>query len=397
MICKHLFLLFIFLSSSASYGAKETLTFWTSNENVKKAFTQITQKFSQDFQVKVNIVVLTEKLTSQFQTAALSGKGPDIFAWAHDVVGELASTGLLAPTFLNKQQKKNVFQVALDAVTYRNQVYGYPYAVESLALIYNRKLIKNPPQTLKELILLAQTTQDKKKDLYGFLFDINKFFFTFPFLAAHGGRIFAMENGKYNTHKVKLNHSGSLLGLQFLHELVAKNLIPLSINRDIAFQKMLRKKLAMTLDGPWALQDLKRSQISYGVAPLPAFQGKRLKPFVGVHALYINRHSKKQELAREYIENYLLQEKSLLNLYQYDQRPLAHKNALQTLLKNKSIKKDLQGFITNIKNGLPMPNIPQMSAVWSTMNHMIPLYLSGKVTAKKALNLSVEKITHSLQ
>ncbi len=54
------------------------LTIWTSSENVARALQSLTPAFEKDFQEKVTITVLNKDLTTQFKTAAIAGKGPDI-------------------------------------------------------------------------------------------------------------------------------------------------------------------------------------------------------------------------------------------------------------------------------------------------------------------------------
>ena len=77
------------------------LTLWTSSENVARAVRQLTPQFEEEFEVRVDVNILNKDLTTQFKTAAITGKGPDIFCWANDVIGELASSGLIEPIHLS--------------------------------------------------------------------------------------------------------------------------------------------------------------------------------------------------------------------------------------------------------------------------------------------------------
>ncbi len=67
----------------------------------------------------------------------------------------------------------------------------------------------------------------------------------------------------------------------------------------------------MTINGPWAWTNIDKSKINYGVALLPTFKGKPSKPFVGVLSAGINAASPNKELAKEFLENYLLTDEGL--------------------------------------------------------------------------------------
>ena len=85
---KKTFFFIIFLFSFHAFAEKQTIEIWTSSENVAKAINKLTAPFEKKFNAIVKVTVLNKDLTTQFKTAALSKKGPDILCWAHDVVGE---------------------------------------------------------------------------------------------------------------------------------------------------------------------------------------------------------------------------------------------------------------------------------------------------------------------
>ncbi len=67
----------------------------------------------------------------------------------------------------------------------------------------------------------------------------------------------------------------------------------------------------MTINGPWAWSNIDKSKVNYGVTLLPTFKGKPSKPFVGVLSAGINAASPNKELAKEFLENYLLTDQGL--------------------------------------------------------------------------------------
>ena len=327
---KSLLILLLFVTSLQA----AELEVWTSSENVAKAIRSRVEAFKRDFKADVKISVLNKDLTTQFKTAALSAKGPDILCWAHDVVGELAQSGLIEPISMPPELKKSMLPVSIKAFQYKGKVYGYPYDIEAVALFYNKDLLPEPPKTMEELVSFSQELQKKDKTKYGFLYDIANFFFSFPLLSAKGGYVFKLEKDGLNVKDVGLANEGAVYGAEFIRSLVDKGVVPSSTDRSIAFEKMKQGKLAATIDGPWAVKDLKNAGINFGVAPIPSLGGQTPKPFVGTHGFIIRRSSPNKELAKEFIEKYLVTKEGILTLYKEDPRGPSRTDALKILSKS---------------------------------------------------------------
>jgi len=359
---KNFILLTFFLS--LKLAAQTPLTIWTSNESIKKALTPLATKFANDFKHPVEINILNKDLTSQFKTAALTNKGPDIFLWAHDVVGELAESGLLAPIQLPKKLRDQLLPVALEAFSYKGQLYGYPYDLEAVAFFCHKKLVPKIPETFEQLLHDYASLQNPKENRFIFLYDIKNFFFSFPFIAADGGYIFKNTAEGLNAKDVGLANSGAQTGFKFIRYLAQNKFIPTSTDRSIAFGHFKEGKVGCTIDGPWALADLRAAKIPYSVSTIPKISGKSPRPFIGAHGLMIRRTSPNLELAQEFIEKYVMTKAGQLSLYQEDPRGPTQLEAIKEL----SIKDpDLRAFLESAKLGIPMPNIPAMGPVWGAM------------------------------
>lgn len=362
---------------------------WTSNEGAAKAINEIKLDFEKGYGRRVVVEVLNKDLTSLFKTAALTGKGPDILLWANDVSGELAQSGLIEPLDELPELQKYFLPVSLKAFKYKGRLYGYPYAVESLALFYNKNLVANAPESFEELEVIAEKITNPKTKIFGFLYDFKTFFFSFPILNAAGGYIFGENENGLNPKDIGINHQGFIDGLTFLQRLNAKGIIPSSTDRGIAFENFKANKLAYMIDGPWAIKDLNESKTNYGIAVLPTFKGKVAKPFVGVHGFMIRRSSKNKLRAKEFIEKFLLSARGIETFYKYDNRAPARIDVLEHLAESDITVGILK---KSAENGVAMPNIPQMSSVWNAMGKALSLSLEQKMPAKESLNLVVRQI-----
>ncbi len=106
------------------------------------------QKVGDEFAKKAGVPVTVEHpedAPGKFQQAAAAGKGPDIFCWPHDRMGEWAKSGLIVPINPSKRVRDEVEETAWKAFAYQGKTWGYPISVEAIGLIYNKALVKTPP------------------------------------------------------------------------------------------------------------------------------------------------------------------------------------------------------------------------------------------------------------
>ena len=147
---------------------------YTGLQKVGDAFTKVS-----GVEVKVQH---PEAAPEKFQQAAGAGKGPDIFCWAHDRAGEWAKAGLLTALSPRQKIRDEIEPSSWKAFTYQGKLWGYPIAIETIGLIYNKALVKTPPTNFDEIA--AIDLQLKAVGKKAILWDYNKSFFTWPMLAA---------------------------------------------------------------------------------------------------------------------------------------------------------------------------------------------------------------------
>ncbi len=130
-------------------------------------------------------------------------------------------------------------------------------------------------------------------------------------IAADGGYAFKFENGKYDVKDVGVDNAGAKAGLTFLIDMIKNKNMSADTDYSIAEAAFNKGETAMTINGPWAWSNIDKSKVNYGVTLLPTFKGKPSKPFVGVLSAGINAASPNKELAKEFLENYLLTDQGL--------------------------------------------------------------------------------------
>lgn len=376
------------LSSSAFAKIEEgKLVIWINGDKGYNGLAEVGKKFEKDTGIKVT-VEHPDKLEEKYPQVAATGGGPDIIFWAHDRFGGYAQSGLLAEVSPDQAFKDKLFPFTWDAVTFNGKLIGYPVAVEALSLIYNKDLIKDAPKTWEEIAALDTALRAKGKS--AIMWNLQEPYFTWPIIAADGGYAYKYENGKYNIKDTGVNNDGSRAGLQFIIDLVKNKHINADTDYSIAEAAFNKGQTAMTIDGPWAWSNLDKSKINYGVALLPTFHGKPSKPFVGVLTAGINAASPNKELAKEFLENYLITDAGLSDVNK--DKPLG---AVALKSYQEKLEKDprIAATMANSKNGEIMPNIPQMSAFWYAERSAIINAVNGRQTVPQALKDVESRIT----
>jgi len=376
------------LSSPAFAKIEEgKLVIWINGDKGYNGLAEVGKKFEKDTGIKVT-VEHPDKLEEKYPQVAATGDGPDIIFWAHDRFGGYAQSGLLAEITPDQAFKDKLFPFTWDAATYNGKLIGYPVAVEALSLIYNKDIIKEAPKTWEEIPALDKQLRAKGKS--AIMWNLQEPYFTWPIIAADGGYAFKYEDGKYNIKDTGVDNAGSQAGLQFIIDLVKNKHINADTDYSIAEAAFNKGQTAMTIDGPWAWSNLDKSKINYGVTLLPTFKGKPSKPFVGVLTAGINAASPNKELAKEFLENYLITDEGLAVVNK--DKPLgavALKSYQQQLEKDPRIA----ATMANSKNGEIMPNVPQMSAFWYAERSAIINAVNGRQTVQQALKDVEARIT----
>ncbi|MGR5263649.1 maltose/maltodextrin ABC transporter substrate-binding protein MalE [Photobacterium damselae] len=377
------------LGSVNAYAAIEEgqLTIWINGDKGYNGLAEVGKKFEADTGVKVT-VAHPDALEEKFPQMASTGDGPDIIFWAHDRFGGYAQAGLLAEVKPTEAFKNKFTDFTWDAVSYNGKYIGYPVAVESLSLIYNKDLVPNPPKNWEEMAALDKELQKKGKR--AIMWNLQEPFFTWPVLAADGGYAFKFTPNGYDAKNVGVNNEGAKRAMMFMKQMVDNGVIAADVDYAIAESGFNKGDVAMTINGPWSWANIDKAGVNYGVTVLPKLSGNPSKPFVGVLTAGISTASPNQDLAVEFLENYLLTDEGLATVNK--DVPLGAV-ALKSYQKTLSKDSRIAATMDNALNGEVMPNIPQMAAFWYAEKAAIGNVLTGRQSVDDALNTVAERMT----
>ena len=344
-------------SASASSGSSVgSLTVWADDTR----YSQI-QELAKDFTAatKVDVQVVQKSQTDmgqEFISQVPTGNGPDIIVTAHDGLGQMVKNGVVSPVDLGDAKSK-FSEAAIQGVTYDGKTYGVPYAVESVALVRNNKLTTDTPKTFDEMIASGK----KAGSEYPFVVQMSTDgdpYHLYAFQTSFGNEVFKQSADGSYTSELTLGGTGATEFAQWLKEQgEAKTLNP-NITADIAKDAFLKGNAAYMVTGPWNVTAAKAAGLDVSVLPIPSAGGKEAKPFVGVQAFYQSSKPQNQVLVNKFFQ-YLETKEAQSKLQQLGGRVPAMTEVADSLT-----DENLKQFASIAGSGLPMPAIPEMSAVW---------------------------------
>ncbi|GBF08176.1 ABC-type maltose transport system, periplasmic component, malE [Deinococcus aerius] len=318
---------------------------------------------------KVSIVsVPLDQIPDKLIQSAPKGQGPDmVVTLPQDRLGQLAAAGVVEPMDKYVVSKTDLDRTAVQAMTYRGRLFGLPMFAESVALIYNKKLVPRAPTTWNEFISVAQKNTGNGK--FGFLTDLGNAYANYGFFSAYGSYIFKNNGGTLNVQDVGISNAGALKAVSLMNDLRYKyKLVPEGVSADAAKSAFVGGRLAMVVTGPWDMGDIKKAGIDYGITTIPAPPGATGKwgPFVGVQGVVLNAYSKNKTLAAQFAKALVTSPAQFAFNQAGGRIPVSL--AARTRLKADPV---VTGFGKAISAGTPMPNVPEMGAVWGPWGNAV--------------------------
>ena len=379
-------IIWLIAGSLAVSAQDESLTIWADDTRAP-----ILEELGARFEDEFGIAVVVHELgfgdiRDQFKTAAPAGEGPDMIIGAHDWLGELAVNGLLAEIDLSDVADQ-FLPAAISGFVYEGATYGLPYAAENVAFLRNTELVPESPETWQDVRAVSEQLVADGASQYGFImFDNNPYHF-FPVQTAFGGYVFGLTEDGYDPEDVGIDSEGSIAAAAYLEAYGADGLMPSGIDYDVMHTMFETGDAAMIITGPWAIPRIEESGVSFEVSGLPAGPDGAGKPFLGVQGFMISAFSENQILAEAFLFDYIATPETMESLYSADPRPPA-------LLEVRESLEDevMLGFVAAGGEGLAMPAIPEMSAVWSAWGNAMQLVRTGESSAEDAFGNAGEQI-----
>lgn len=387
--------LYVMLLTPAVAFERGSLEIWINNDKSFEGLQAVGDRFTADTGMRV--IVRTQDdwesdddPAARFTKMAATSKGPDLIFWAHDRFGSWINEGYLEPVRPSSSVKAAIHDFAWNAMTVGDEIYGYPIAMEAISLIYNPELVSSAPQTWDDVIATDKQLRPEGKRAIVWAFGTP--YFTWPLVTSAGGYSFRKVDQVYQLTDVGVDNSGAIEGMKTLHKLMDAGVVEESDDYGRMMDGFLAGDTAMIINGPWAWNQISESGMDFELARFPAVSptAGHGRPFVGFLAGAINGYSPNTELAKTFLEDYLVVYEGVKTMN--DDRPLgavANKKLMAELESNPHIAHTFALAAT----GETMPDIPEMRRFWSSWE----AHLTGMATGEKPVEATLERIGERLR
>jgi arabinogalactan oligomer/maltooligosaccharide transport system substrate-binding protein len=335
------------------------------------------------------LAVPYDAFADKISAAVPRGKGPDIFIYAQDRLGgwiEAGNTVEPIDFFLEKETKARFIPTAMEAMTYRGTVYGLPLNFKVITMIYNKKLVAAPPKTSAELVATAKKLTNRPAGKFGLAYSFADFYYHAALMNGFGGRVF--DTGM----KPVLNNPENVRSIELLMKWFDKDqILPAEPSTALITSLFNGGKAAIVFSGPWFLGEIAPS-VSYGLAPLPNLVeagGKPMRPWMTVEGVLIAAPSKNKDAAYDFAK-YLTDVPAGKVMALEGRQTPANKNVYS----DPKVAGDavLAAFRKQVEVAVPMPNVPEMTMVWSPATTAMNTITKKAATPKAALDAAQKEV-----
>jgi arabinogalactan oligomer/maltooligosaccharide transport system substrate-binding protein len=370
--------------------AKEVVVWHGYRGGEKTAFEQVVENFNKANTGKIHVSSLAvpyDAFADKITAAVPRGKGPDVFIFAQDRLGGwIAAGNTVEPLdfFLDAPTKGRYLKATLDAMTYQGTIYGLPLNFKVITLIYNKKLVPTPPKTTAELEAMAKKLTNAGAGKFGLAYAYSDFYYHAALMNGFGGGVFGPNR------KPTLNSPQNAASLDYLLKWMDQGFLPAEPSSALITALFNGGKAAMVFSGPWFLGEIQG--IDYGLAPLPTISeagNKPIRPWITVEGVYVAAPSKNKDAAFQLVK-YLTDVPAAKVLALQGRQTPANKGVYA----DPQVAADpiLKAFRQQVDVAVPMPNLPEMSMVWTPATTAMNVIVKKAATPKAALDQAQKEV-----
>lgn len=383
------------LAPAALLAQTEVVVWHAYRGGEKTAFEKVVAQYNaSQNKVKVSpLAVPYDAFADKITAAVPRGKGPDIFIYAQDRLGgwvEAKNTIEPIDFYLDKNLTGRYLPSTMQAMTYRKTTYGLPLNYKVMTMIYNKALVPNPPKTTGELVKVAKSLTNASAGRFGLAYWYSNWYYHAPLFNAFGGGVFDAAG------KPVVNSAANVKSVDLMMKWFTQDkILPAEPSTALITSLFNEGKAAIVFSGPWFLEEVS-PKIQVGLATLPTVDeagGKPMKPWITVEGVYIAAPSKNKDAAFEFAKYLTDVPASKVMALEGSQSP-ANKNVYAD--PQVAANPTLKAFRAQVDNAVPMPNVPEMTMMWSPVTTAMNGIVKKTSAPKAALDAAQKDVAASI-
>jgi len=378
------------VAPAASHKQSATsVRIWVDNDRLA-AVKKVAQAWAKKRGVDVDIIGRNTNIRDDLGTVKAEN-APDVVLVSHDVTGQLAANGLVAPLFPKKAALKQIPGYARKAFTY-GKLYGMPVALENVGLFVNTKLAKVPKNWND---LEKKALAFKRKGGGRVALDVQQgggdAYHMYPLFSGLCGYVFGTSGGRLNPSKLGVANPKFIKNAKLIDRWNKEGLVDSKIDANTSTQLFTSGKAAYWITGPWNIDTVRKAGISFKIIQVPKIKCGSV-PFLGVAGFMVTKFAATHGVAsaaKDFAGSYMATSNA-----QYQLTVLNGRYPANTAAAKRVKDKALRQIGLASKGGVPMPNIPQMNSVWGDLGTawVKATKGSGATPAKAAFQTAAKNI-----
>jgi len=329
-----------------------------------------------------------------------SGTGKyDVLVGSYERLGDLYPYLEPLNDYLTAEDKTDFLPGILNGCTVEGKVYALPFSIAVPALFYRTDVFKDkglrPPETWDDLVSVAKALTNPSEGTYGYMIWSKRVEETphmnLSYLHQAGGRVFD-EN-----YDVTINNDAGVRTVQFLTDLVNKYKVtppnPNSLWTVDALPLFTSGKLLMASNWLYMYSvgnDASQSQVAGKFDITQMAKDKVHAVWPGGWVIVVNKASKYKDAAYKFAHFITDTDRQVYRTVKYIPAPTR-----RSVYDDASVRKALPYFDALLKildSAIAYPPIKNWSEIMDAWAVAIELAMTGKLTAKEALDMAADRI-----
>ena len=383
----------VFLALAPALASAELVVWHAYRGGEKSAFEKVIEMYNAqqtDENMKARPLAVPYDAYADKITAAIPrGKGPDVYIFAQDRLGGWVEAGKTVESidfYVDDELLDTLLPGMMEAMTYRDTIYGIPLNHKSITMIYNKELVKEPPKTVAEMLAFAKTQTNIGSGNFGLAYEYSNYFFHAALMNAFGGEVFEpgptpVIDSPQNIAAIK----------EMLRWYKTEGVMPDDPSAALISSLFNTGKAPIVFSGPWFLGEIE-GDVEYGLAPLPTVEaagGEPMRPWLTIEGVYISPQSENLDEAFEFARYLVSEEAAEVLALEGGQLPTNKAVYALPEIENNST---LSAFRKQLETAVPMPNYAEMTMMWSPVTTAMNKIVKGSSSPEAALAEAQAKV-----
>ena len=237
---------------------------------------------------------------------------------------------------------------------------------------------------------IAKKLTNAKVGQFGLAYSYGDFYYHAILMNGFGGRVF--DPGP----KPVMNLPENIKALDLLMKWKEQDaILPAEPSTALITSLFNDGKAAIVFSGPWFLGEIAKN-VDYGLATLPTLNevgGKPMRPWMTVEGVYIAAPSKNKEAAYDFVKYVTDPAQGKVLALEGRQTPAA-----KAAYDDPKVAADpiLKAFRAQVDVAIPMPNVVEMTMVWSPATTAMNTIVNKTAAPKAAMDVAQKAVEASI-